>query len=417
MSFFELRPVGTEPFRADAEQLVWDLPTNSSGTVRSDVDAWLSEFGPVSAAAIDLVRVSAAAYMADRQTPRRQGYSRSIQVHVQVMSIDRWNGAVDLVASFLHWLTADTWEISLSQDQTTRPLPSDESEVGYERVVLLSGGLDSFAGLMAAGIDSKRLCVGHWDNPTVKASQDRVWGWIRDGERASGDYRQVRLCESKRKREASTRSRCFMFFALAVAAATASGAREVQIPENGFTSLNPVLGNDRGGALSTRSTHPWTLHLFQELLEALGIDVRVSNPYGMLTKGELVSVANERIAIAGGVPLTFSCGKLDGHYYRGGNQNYHCGACVACLTRRGAMIASGVPDDTPYLVNVLGQAEVVRLLDRRRVDLRAVATAASREIDEFTLLAQGPYPRTYDLALAANLCRRGLAELVRALPQ
>jgi hypothetical protein len=81
------------------------------------------------------------------------------------------------------------------------------------------------------------------------------------------------------------------------------------------------------------------------------------------------------------------------------------------------MIASGVPDDTPYLVNVLGQAEVVRLLDRRRVDLRAVATAASREIDEFTLLAQGPYPRTYDLALAANLCRRGLAELVRALPQ
>jgi len=416
MSLFELRPVGAAPFMADAEQLVWDLPTRSSGAVHSDVDAWLSEFGPVSEAAIDLVRVSAAAYMADRQTPRREGYTRSIQIHVQVTSVDRWKDAVDLVASFLQWLTADTWEISLSQDQANRPEPADRSEANYGSVVLLSGGLDSFAGLIAGSTDLERLCVGHWDNPTVKASQDRVWRWIRDSERVKGDYRQVRLCERMRKRESSTRSRCFMFFALAVAAATANAVHEVEIPENGFTSLNPVLGNDRGGALSTRSTHPWTLYSFQQLLEALSIDVRVHNPYATLTKGELVALANERTAIEEGVPLTFSCGKLDGHYYRGGNQNHQCGVCVACLTRRGAMIASGVRDETPYLLNTLGKAEVAKLLDRRRLDLRAVASAAWKDIDEFALLAQAPFPPAYDLASAAELCRRGMTELVRALP-
>lgn len=416
MTSFELRSVGSEPYRASAEQFAWGLPSDPSGTVQSDVDAWLSELGPVADAAIDLVRVAAAAYMADRQTPRREGYSRTIQVHVQVTSLDRWSVAVDQVTSFLHWLTADTWEISLSEDHGVRPEPADRAQASYRQVVLLSGGLDSFAGIMAGSGDDDRLCVGHWDNPTVKASQDRVWRWIRDGEYVRGDYRQVRLCERKSKRESSTRSRCFMFFALAAAAATANGVREVEIPENGFTSLNPVLGNDRGGALSTRSTHPWTINLFQELLETLGIDVRVRNPYGMLTKGELVALINERPTIEAGIALTYSCGKLDGHYYRGGNQNYQCGLCVACLTRRGAMMASGVRDETPYLLNTLEDAEVAKLLDRRKLDLHAVAGSASRDIDEFTLLAQGPFPSTYDLASAADLCRRGLAELVRALP-
>ena len=39
------------------------------------------------------------------------------------------------------------------------------------------------------------------------------------------------------------------------------------------------------------------------------------------------------------------------------------------------------------------------------------------EIDEFTLLQNGPYPDDFDLTAAAELCRRGFAELAALLPE
>ncbi|EPQ47859.1 hypothetical protein MPS_2187 [Mycobacterium pseudoshottsii JCM 15466] len=39
------------------------------------------------------------------------------------------------------------------------------------------------------------------------------------------------------------------------------------------------------------------------------------------------------------------------------------------------------------------------------------------EIDEFTLLENGPYPDDFDLSAAAELCRRGFAELAVVLAE
>ena len=81
-----------------------------------------------------------------------------------------------------------------------------------------------------------------------------------------------------------------LFMAMAVAAASGNGASEVLAPENGFTSINPPLEPSRGGPLTTRSTHPWTFHALRELLSALSLStISVHNPYGYLTKGELVA--------------------------------------------------------------------------------------------------------------------------------
>lgn len=417
MSPFELRPLGTEPQQADFVPLIWGAPRTPGTSVRADIDPWLSELGPCSEASIDLVRIAAAAYMADRQTPRGAGYTRTMRIHVQVTNADRWMGALDDLADLLYWLTGDVWEISVATDRAERPEAAEPPEERPDTVALLSGGLDSLAGALAATPDSRRLFLGHWDNPTVKASQDRTWSWLQNVPGFSGEYRQIHLCEAATKLEISTRSRCLLFFALATATATATGAGTVEVPENGFTSLNPSLGNDRGGVLSTRSTHPWTIFLFQQLLGAVGIDVLVRNPYELMTKGELVAAASKRAAIVEGVPLTLSCGKLGGHHYRGGNPNYNCGLCVACLTRRGALLSASIKDDTPYLMNTIERAGLPRLLKARDADLRAVRTATEEGFaDEFALLAQGPFPETYDLAAAADLARRGIAELRRALP-
>lgn len=413
MSGFELRPIGGDPQREDFTQLIWGLPTS----VNANVDAWLASLGPVAPAAIDLVRVAAGAYMADRQVPRRAGYTRTIQLHVQVTDADRTVPTLDQLSSLLHWLTADLWELSVGTEDLRRPEPVEAPKESPEAVALLSGGLDSMAAAVVGANGASRVFIAHWDNPTVKASQDRVWNWLKDVPGMEATYRQVRIAEAAGKREESTRSRSLLFFALAAAVATASGCDRVEVPENGFTSLNPSLGNNRGGVLSTRSTHPWTIAQVQRVLETLGIGVRLHNPYELMTKGELVALAAENPVFGAGVPLTLSCGKMDGRLYHGGNPNYNCGLCVACLTRRGSLLTAGVEDATPYLMNTVTADSMPYLLQRRAADILAVRTGAERDVDEFALLAQGPFPEDYDLARAVDVCKRGIAELERALPK
>lgn len=113
--------------------------------------------------------------------------------------------------------------------------------------------------------------------------------------------------------------------------------------------------------------------------------------------------------------MTLSCAKLDGRTYKGGNPNHNCGLCVACLTRRGSIMAAGLDDSSRYLLTDLTGAALKELQRRRGVDIRAVLAGLQSDIDEFSVLAYGPYPDDYDLTSAADLCRRGFAELASIL--
>jgi hypothetical protein len=206
-----------------------------------------------------------------------------------------------------------------------------------------------------------------------------------------------------------------LFMALGIALATGRGAHLVEVPENGHTSLNPPLGPERGGALSTRSTHPRTFARMNGLLTNLEIEVAVRNPHHDKTKGELVALAN---AVSPGdfalaAAETLSCAKLNGNYYKGGNPNYHCGLCVACIVRRGSLIAASVADNTPYLCETLVGDARAKLLRDRASDVDAAKRALLTGIEEEDLLVTGPYPDDFDLDAGLEVCRRGLAEMAR----
>jgi 7-cyano-7-deazaguanine synthase in queuosine biosynthesis len=393
------------------EQLVWPAAQRDDGAVEADLDPWLTQLGTVSLPAIDLVRFGAAAYLADHRVPRPTTFSRSIDLHVHLLDPAPWTPEVlsDL-ADILSLLSGDRWSLNVVVD-TTQGRHLGAAVDPAARVALLSGGLDSFCGA-ALGIDEQdRLFMGHWDNPTIKGSQDRVRSWfVRNGHPIR--YRQVRLGVRLPRPETSKRTRSLLFMALATAAATATGASIVEVPENGYTSLNPPLGPERGGALSTRSTHPATLERFNSLVTALGLAVAVENPHTWRTKGELVALAAQQLPdFADGAAETMSCAKLDGGRYKGGNPNYHCGLCFACFVRRGSMAAAGVRDATPYLSGTLINDSRAKLLRNRQADVDAVVLALARGIDEtdlMTVLAAAPQ---LDFDAALDLCRRGLQEL------
>jgi 7-cyano-7-deazaguanine synthase in queuosine biosynthesis len=415
MTTFELRPSTSTLIIPIAEQLVWSDDAPHQGRVHSDLDPWLTTFGPAPDHAIDLVRFGTGAYLADQLSRRLTTFSRTIDLAVHVLDAVAWTDDVladlaDLMAS----LTGDTWRLTALPTDGVRMVPDPDREApALTRVALLSGGLDSFAGAVLSSADPGVAYLGQWDQPGVKAAQNAIRSWFHRSDRRI-EYVQVRhgVRDAKTKRDRTTRSRSFLFMTLGIALAAARQATTLEVPENGYTSLNPPLGPDRGGALSTRSTHPETFERVNHLLEVLGINVRAVNPHASLTKGELVHAAAMASPgdFAAGAAETLSCAKLNGNWL-GGNSNHSCGLCFACMVRRASLHAAGVRDSAPYLADELTGEGAAKLMRNRVADLEAIDFAIERGIEDTDVMALGPFPDDFDIDAAVDLCRRALTEL------
>jgi hypothetical protein len=175
---------------------------------------------------------------------------------------------------------------------------------------------------------------------------------------------------------------------------------ELIIPENGLISINPPLTPRRIGSLSTRTTHPHFIAELQHVFDAVGLKVRLTNPYGHKTKGEMLGECSHpdlrRLA-----HYSYSCGK-------GKRLNQQCGRCVPCLIRRAAFLRAGIADNTPYdepdLANVPSNDDVWSA----RV---AAAQLGTRDIDRW---ASSAGPLSSDPAARAayvDVVRRGIGEV------
>ncbi|MGV7301742.1 queuosine biosynthesis protein queC [Mycobacterium kansasii] len=412
-----VRPRGATGITADGyTALDWpNRPRRASSTVISDLGWNLAPLATTTRRVADLVHFAGGAYMADRNTPRGARFSRDLALRVAVLDPDAWTEDIlDAIADLLGWLTGDVWNV------TTIPAPDVElPECGPREphdgpISLLSGGLDSFMGavqLLQSG--SKPSLAGHKDSATViRGAQRRSWMWLARSFSPPPSYTRIELTQSGPRVEASSRSRALMFMSLGVAVAVSAGANTLVIPENGYTSINLPLRPNRGGALSTRSTHPETLHRFTNILQSLEIAVAIDNPYQWMTKGEIMT------ALAGnGVPegwqtaaaATLSCSKLDGRWF-GASTAFNCGLCVPCMVRRATFIKAGVQDDTAYVYECVTEEQRHKLIDARRGDIEAVKYAIANGVDPDAIDA-GTWPPGYDLDQADDLVQRGLNEL------
>jgi Queuosine biosynthesis protein QueC len=201
--------------------------------------------------------------------------------------------------------------------------------------------------------------------------------------------------------ELSSRTRGFLYMAAAVHAAAAHGVRRVDVPENGQLAVNPPLTPSRLGALSTRSVHPWTLHLFNELIKAIGGDVELVNPLLHLTKGEVCARGLEAGLTKDELFDTISCGR---HTYLG-DQN--CGSCFPCLVRRSGLLHAVGEDRSGY--------EHEQISEDEAVDLHAIRSWLQRGFGERDLVADMPWPPETTPASVLPVVQRGRAELMSML--
>lgn len=133
---------------------------------------------------------------------------------------------------------------------------------------------------------------------------------------------------------ASQRSRSIIFLAYGVLIASSLEKHRqneevtLYVCENGYISINPPITPGRVGSLSTRTTHPVVLNIFQQILINCGLNITICNPYRFMTKGEMLTKCLDQDLIEEFAHLTTSCGRY------GVYNNTHCGRCVPCLVRR-----------------------------------------------------------------------------------
>ncbi len=214
--------------------------------------------------------------------------------------------------------------------------------------------------------------------------------------------------------EPSSRSRSLLFIAIGLCAAGAAGST-LLIPENGFASLNPPMGGERRGALSTRTTHPHYLRRLGTLLQAVGAHDDFVNPCASLTKAQMFSGVTSQIGAANASKLlsrSHSCARGDNRFAGLAGGYDHCGVCFGCIVRRAAFLGSGLTDATRYVIDDLTTSVGAHdgwYSEKRARDLQAARYAAHRGLNEAELLAS--LPPGHDPDAAIDVATRGLREI------
>ncbi|WP_406042077.1 hypothetical protein OG799_00880 [Micromonospora sp. NBC_00898] len=233
----------------------------------------------------DLLQVARAVFLADKLSLRAETddrWTRRIDLSVQVAHADVWTEvALTLLNRLTETLTADRWTIRVHPGAAV--WPQQDTLLATSRVeeaALFSGGLDSsaYAAERSRASAGDLLLVSYYE-PQWGTQQDRVLTAIRRS--SPRDIWQFKASQQVRAQhrelEPSARTRGLLYAATAVYLAAAHEVPRVAVPKNGQLGLNPALTAARVAACSTRSVHPYTLSLLNELICALGGTVAVVN--------------------------------------------------------------------------------------------------------------------------------------------
>ena len=326
------------------------------------------------------------------------------------------------VCELLQTLTADRWEVTF---QPASPVWERQGRVIDDwkaaEVALFSGGLDStaFAADLARRPGEDMLLVMFYDPPT-KSRQEEVFRKIEKIAENSKRTVHRRIASQMvhghgRPLELSSRSRGLLYIATAVYLAAAHGTPRVLLPENGQLAVNLPLTPSRPAACSTRSAHPRTLDLLNQLITALGGDVTVMNPLQNLTKGEVCDLALKAGLTGATLYSTVSCS----HPPRNRNPQglFHCGWCYACLVRRSGLWHALSADRTGY------QHDPWKLpsKDPKAEDLMALLLWLSIPLNSRSLFSDLPLPAEIspaDLLPVQHRARKELSAMLgNVLPE
>lgn len=351
----------------------------------------LAEIGlTVKEVAIDLFLIAMSVYAADTRISRKyhaqDEWTREIDLYLPVSDITLWDQNKQLLSNLLQFLTGDRWTFVFrsrpTDYKTLAKTAKPDLFTEIDHISLLSGGLDSFIGAIDSLVSGqKSLFISHHNDAVTSSVQNYCLNAL---EEHFGDdsFYSIKSHVGFPKElfdhgyEDTTRSRSFLFYTLAILAASALPInRKVIVPENGLIALNVPLDTLRLGALSTRTAHPYFIARLNQLAEKLSLDVDIENPYRHQTKGQMIDKCKDKSFLRQHIAETMSCSDPKKARWQGQSPQ-HCGYCLPCLIRRASIKHGFTTDSTPY-----GLALTGNLINSRNVEgihIRSFQVACQR---------------------------------------
>ena len=378
--------------------------------------------------AYDLLALAFLVYTSDTRISRtihgQDSWTREIYLELPVLEYERWSTQKVSIQRMLRFLTGDIWSIDFTQREQTLTNAIGEKNGEFDSISLFSGGMDSLIStinLMECGKNT--LLAAHAAEGLVKKSQTDIISKL-DAIYPSTKHTLIDLWTTIPKgliaeggEENTTRSRSFLFisFAIFIASGTAN-LNKLIIPENGLIALNVPLDPMRVGSHSTRTTHPFYLGLWNEMLLGLGFIIQVENTYWNKTKGEMANECLNKEVLLETIPLSMSCSSPGKIRYRSAAPQ-HCGYCLPCLIRRAAM-HKAFPYEDPTLYFEKNVSKLVSDREQERgVQIRSIQYAIQRVKDDpeyakYAIMKPGPLAKDSDyLSDLADVYLRGLMEV------
>ncbi|WP_052460358.1 hypothetical protein [Microbacterium gorillae] len=424
MAQFDLRFQVPATVTREAAESTFYWPVGGAGTFNTSLGPRLGRLGPVRRENIELFRLAVMVYAADRSVPRRAGSvnwtQRRITMSVPVHDPAPWDAVASELQELLGFLSGDLWELTFRAARIPREDIAPNSYPDARRVVLMSGGADSAIGaFLARTRPEEHLLVSHVGATSISPIQKDVAERIRALRPDGATQHHEQLVFTRRKAqpgghrfrdENSTRTRSILFLALGLAFASMNEV-ELWIPENGFASLNPPLGPDQLGSLSTRTTHPWFLTELSRLVAQTGGWGMLANPFATKTKGEMFRWLADEVGDEAATELlsaTNSCA-FTNRRWLGVSATDHCGTCFGCLVRRASFAAAGLADGSRYVIDAPASDSARAQLEKASIlpSIRGFVARGIRVSD----IAAMRLPQGYSAGEARDLCLRGAHEL------
>lgn len=428
-----------------AKNLRLDYRADKQPNVRIALPAFVRQLLHIPPRLLDLLEIAAYVYCADRWSHRGgktaveyHAWSRDFVFYVKVRDFEFWSrdDVSEQLSAALTFLSGDrSFQFDFQPGHETPPeslfdlQQVPDTDARDARIALFSGGLDSLAGayqFLTRG-DSRLCLVSHRSSqPQVGKTQDRLVQALQSGfPNRLQHYRFECNLTGQRAAEETQRTRMFLYSAIATTIAGTVGAKEFVIFENGITSFNFLRRQELVNARATRTTHPKTIRMLQNLFSTVtGDEFRVSTPFLWKTKSDVVS----ELSAATGKSLITSAVSCSRTFLKIGSAT-HCGECSQCIDRRLASYAaslSDLDDAVPYAVNFIISPTSTEEAKTTLVDyVRQAHEFATWNADYFANELFGQIAESLDYVGAATdeeaysriaeLCRRHGKQIMNAL--
>ena len=304
---------------------------------------------------LDLLEIAAYVFCADRRISRGDkasveyhSWSRSFHFVIKVRDFDFWNTSTikERLKNALVFMSGDrAYHFTFQPGHSTPQaglFDTETFQIGPQqntRVILFSGGLDSLAGIVECLENSSdQLClISHRSARRTLKTQDQLFNVLR--ERYPNRIEHYKFeCSLRgiRAEEETQRIRAFLYTSIAYALSYTLSQQQIFVYENGITSINFPTRQDQMNARASRTTHPKTIALLENLFSEINQSkIKITTPFLWKTKTDIFHILNE-VGQKDLITSAVSCSQTFQHL----DQATHCGGCSQCIDRRFAAYGS-----------------------------------------------------------------------------